>query len=331
MHWRKVSRMDNPAAYARRVLVNAHVSHRRLRRNRELPSDLVDAADQAAPVEDHALRLTLLDGLARLDIVDRTVLVLRYWEDLDVATTAGLLGISAANVRTRSSRALHPSAPGARERREGSQPMDDEQQVMLAMRSAADAVRPPVDDLVRGATELGQRRRRARRARLAGGLAIGVVAVAATGVALGTHLASTPRAVNSHPAKLGVVGACSTPLRTDPLPSWATTGFSDPTASGVPHAIGAQGKITAIMFGPLSYPESKTIANKVLWVTRVTAQPEPLIIDARLEGTGQTVQRQLPTGPGPSYLELPHAGCWQLSLTWDGGSQHDSLELPYDR
>ena len=98
--------MDNPAAYARRVLVNAHISHRRLRRSRELPSELVDAADQAAPVEDHALRLTLLDGLARLDLVDRTVLVLRYWEDLDVATTAGLLGISAANVRTRSSRAL---------------------------------------------------------------------------------------------------------------------------------------------------------------------------------------------------------------------------------
>ena len=175
--------------------------------------------------------------------------------------------------------------------------MDDEQQVMLAMRAAADAVRPPVDDLVRGATELGQRRRRARRARLAGGLAIGVVALAATGVALGTHSRSTPRAENSHPAQLGSGGACPTPLRTDPLPSWATTGFSDPTASGVPHAIGAQGKITAIMFGPLSYPESKIIANKVLWVTRVTAQPEPLIIDARLEGTGQTVQRQLPDRP----------------------------------
>ncbi len=40
VRWRKVSRMDNPAAYARRVLVNAHVSNRRLRRNRELPSDL---------------------------------------------------------------------------------------------------------------------------------------------------------------------------------------------------------------------------------------------------------------------------------------------------
>ena len=150
--------------------------------------------------------------------------------------------------------------------------MDDEQQVMLAMRSAADAVRPPVDDLVRGATELGQRRRRARRARLAGGLAIGVVAVGRDGRGRSAPTSGpTPRAVNSHPAKPGVVGACSTPLRTDPLPSWATTGFSDPTASGVPHAIGAQGKITAIMFGPLSYPESKTIANKVLWVTRVTA------------------------------------------------------------
>ena len=37
VRWRRVARMDNPAAYARRVLVNAHVSHRRLRRNRERP------------------------------------------------------------------------------------------------------------------------------------------------------------------------------------------------------------------------------------------------------------------------------------------------------
>jgi RNA polymerase sigma factor (sigma-70 family) len=48
----------------------------------------------------------LLDGLARLDPIDRAVLVLRYWEDLDVKTTADLLGLSPANVRTRCVRAL---------------------------------------------------------------------------------------------------------------------------------------------------------------------------------------------------------------------------------
>jgi hypothetical protein len=206
--------------------------------------------------------------------------------------------------------------------------MDDEQQVMVAMRVAADAVRPPVDELVRAAVELGQGRRR-RRTRLAAGLSVGLVTVVVAGVAIGPRVLAPNRSRAISAPATGSAGACAIPLRTDPLPSWAGTGFSDPTASGVRHAIGTQGKITAILFGPLTYPESKTVANKVLWVTRVTAQPEPLVIDARLEGTSQTVRRTLPTGPGPSYLELPHAGCWQLTLSWDGGGQHDSLELPY--
>jgi RNA polymerase sigma-70 factor (sigma-E family) len=105
VRWRKVSRMDNPAAYARRVLVNAHVSHQRLRRNHELATGEVPD-DRPVRPGDPELRLTLLDGLARLDLLDRTVLVLRYWEDLDVNTTANLVGLSPSNVRTRSMRAL---------------------------------------------------------------------------------------------------------------------------------------------------------------------------------------------------------------------------------
>jgi DNA-directed RNA polymerase specialized sigma24 family protein len=89
------------------MLVNALASHRRLRRNQEVPSATPSAGrhDRVEP-DDPGLRLTLLDGLARLDRVDRAVLVLRYWEDLDVAATADLLRLSPANVRTRSLRAL---------------------------------------------------------------------------------------------------------------------------------------------------------------------------------------------------------------------------------
>jgi RNA polymerase sigma-70 factor (sigma-E family) len=105
VRWRRVSRMDHPAAYARRVLVTTHISNQRLRRNRERPSDLTPP-DRAQLGDDPELRLTLLAGLDGLDGTDRAVLVLRYWEDLDVQTTARLLGMSAANVRTRSLRAL---------------------------------------------------------------------------------------------------------------------------------------------------------------------------------------------------------------------------------
>lgn len=115
LHWRRVERMDNPAAYARKVLVNAHTSYRRLRRNTERPAAEASGPSQpgsnpmpaaVAVDDDPGLRLTLLDGLARLDRDDRTVLVLRYWEDLDVNATADLMGLSPANVRTRSVRAL---------------------------------------------------------------------------------------------------------------------------------------------------------------------------------------------------------------------------------
>jgi RNA polymerase sigma-70 factor (sigma-E family) len=114
LHWRRIERMDNPAAYARKILVNTHTSYRRLRRNTERPA--VAPTGPAEPTEswlpgavaddDPGLRLTLLDGLARLDRDDRTVLVLRYWEDLDVNATAELMDLSPATVRTRCVRAL---------------------------------------------------------------------------------------------------------------------------------------------------------------------------------------------------------------------------------
>jgi RNA polymerase sigma factor (sigma-70 family) len=52
------------------------------------------------------LRLTLLDALARLPAKDRSVIVLRYWEDRSVQETAGALNMSSAAVRTRCVRAL---------------------------------------------------------------------------------------------------------------------------------------------------------------------------------------------------------------------------------
>ncbi len=206
-----------------------------------------------------------------------------------------------------------------------------DEQVVTALRTAADAVRPPVDELVRAGLERGERRRR-RRNHTAVALGAGVVAVLAVGVALGPRLGTSPAPApaGAGPAPVSPVptGACASSVLDTALPSWATTGFSDPTAPQ-PHVLGDHGLITAILWGPLSYPEAKTVANKVLWATRTTAQALPLDITATLEGGTTVVTRQLPTGPGPSYLELPHTGCWHLALTWDGGTAHDDLDLFY--
>jgi hypothetical protein len=208
------------------------------------------------------------------------------------------------------------------------------------LRNAADDITPPVPALVRGAVARGEVRRRQRRGRLLMASSAGALAVAVLAVAVVPRLGSTtrrlpaptPPAATSHAAATSattLVWGCPQPLNLDPLPTWARTGFSDPAAPGVRHVIGSGGRIAAIMFGPLSAPESKTINNKILWVTRVTADPSPLEVVATLDGSTTVIRQEYPTGPGPSYLELPEPGCWDVSLTWNAGSQHDELSLYY--
>lgn len=109
--WRRVSRSDNPVAYARATLLNAFLSHRRLRRSSELPTDPTLGRESSAPEDDPTTRLDLLAALALLPPHDRAVLVLRYWEDRSVADTARDLGLTETTVRTRSRRALQRLRP----------------------------------------------------------------------------------------------------------------------------------------------------------------------------------------------------------------------------
>ncbi|MFI6845940.1 SigE family RNA polymerase sigma factor [Kitasatospora sp. NPDC050467] len=98
------ARIDNPAGYAHTVLVRAFLSHRGRRSSGEQPVGAVP--DGAARESDPALRLTLVDALARLAPRDRAVLVLRYWEDRSVEETSEILRSSSGAVRTRTVRAL---------------------------------------------------------------------------------------------------------------------------------------------------------------------------------------------------------------------------------
>lgn len=102
--WSRVSTADSPIAYARVVLLRTFLSQRRLRRVVEYP--VAELPESVGTDPDVASRLGLLAALRRLSPQDRTVLVLRYWEDLSVADTAGLLGILESTCRTRTTRAL---------------------------------------------------------------------------------------------------------------------------------------------------------------------------------------------------------------------------------
>ncbi|MFE6049304.1 SigE family RNA polymerase sigma factor [Kitasatospora sp. NPDC056446] len=104
VHWKKVARADNPAAYAQTVLVRTFLSLRRRRSAGERPVGTMP--DTAASGPDTALRLTLLDALGQLPPRDRAVLLLRYWEDRSIEETAGMLRLSSSAVRSQGTRAL---------------------------------------------------------------------------------------------------------------------------------------------------------------------------------------------------------------------------------
>ena len=102
--WRRVSTAGNPVGYARTTLTNVFLSHRRVRRNAELPTDrLPEETSYDVPPDG---RLDLEAALGLLPPTDRAVLVLRYWEDRSVAETATELGLTELAVRSRASRAL---------------------------------------------------------------------------------------------------------------------------------------------------------------------------------------------------------------------------------
>lgn len=103
--------IDNPAAYAQTTLTRTFLSARRRRSSTERPAQHLP--DQPVPdTSDRSeVRLALLAALDGLGRADRTVLVLRYLEDLSVSEVAQRTGTSAGAVRNRSLRALERIKP----------------------------------------------------------------------------------------------------------------------------------------------------------------------------------------------------------------------------
>jgi hypothetical protein len=124
--------------------------------------------------------------------------------------------------------------------------------------------------------------------------------------------------------------ACTPEVLQDELPLWARGGFTGVTR--MPHTMGRSGRIVAILFGyPLHQPPAEGRNNKILWVASPASGHEgadpDLTITARLNGTGDPVERKVGGGPGPSIVDLPQAGCWRLALTW--GGRTDAMDLEY--
>ena len=109
-HWRRVAAARSPDAYVRRMLVNAHLDWHRRNSSTERPTDLSIENCKLAAQADHADGVASRDELRQaLTLIaprGRTVLVLRYYADLDDSAIAEAMGISASAVRATASRAL---------------------------------------------------------------------------------------------------------------------------------------------------------------------------------------------------------------------------------
>jgi RNA polymerase sigma-70 factor (sigma-E family) len=104
-HWRRVAEADSPDAYVRKVLVNVFLEERGRWWSRRVRT-FAEPVETVAPESGADGRLDLMAALARITPGQRAVLVLRYWEGLDVTETARALGCSPGTVKSQTSYAI---------------------------------------------------------------------------------------------------------------------------------------------------------------------------------------------------------------------------------
>ncbi len=105
--WARVRRTTDPDAYVRRMVVNAHVSGWRRAGRRELSvAEVRPVATGTDPADTLASADAVWRVCAALPRQQRAAVVLRFYEDLEYAEIAGLLGCSQVTVRSHVHRAL---------------------------------------------------------------------------------------------------------------------------------------------------------------------------------------------------------------------------------
>lgn len=97
---------DDPEPYVRRIMVNENISRWRRHRNREVVVESPPHHDRTAVPAASEDRMDLAAALAHLTPKQRTVLALRYYEDLTERATAELMGVAVGTVKSQTRDAL---------------------------------------------------------------------------------------------------------------------------------------------------------------------------------------------------------------------------------
>ncbi|GAA1605341.1 SigE family RNA polymerase sigma factor [Catellatospora bangladeshensis] len=288
---------DNPDLYLRRALVWANSSWWRRLSHRERPHwSTPDGAGDEDFVQRHAVRDELWALLGGLPRRQRTVLVLRYFEDLDDERIAELLDCSPATVRVHAHRGL-----GALRSRLG-EPVPA---------PAAERAFPPVtlDDVRRRATGV-QRRRRTTLAAAAAAVITTVL------VLLPVWRAPQPPPVLT-PSPSGVPGSAGpVPPTLNPSPSGTVALVPRPAAWALPefpyqpgYVPAKAGKLTVVSALDMTGLESAGNPAKLL----VYAGPTPYDWDWEAALTRSV---QVDGVPATLRTGTDENGKAQIGLTW---------------
>ena len=99
--WARVQQQGDPEGYVRRVMANRNISQWRRRRRERLVEVPPEQGYDDRPTDD-----AMWNVLATLPRRQRTVLVLRYYEDLSEAEIARVLGIAPGTVKSQASKGI---------------------------------------------------------------------------------------------------------------------------------------------------------------------------------------------------------------------------------
>jgi RNA polymerase sigma-70 factor (sigma-E family) len=109
LHWRRVRAAAAMEAYIRQMLYREHLQACRRAKVGEVLLGVVPEPRRARPAADDdqvAVRVDLRRALMQLGVRQRTVLVLRYFEDMPEAEVARVMGTSVGTVKSQATKGL---------------------------------------------------------------------------------------------------------------------------------------------------------------------------------------------------------------------------------
>ena len=103
--WPRIRALDGPDAYVKRVLVNAYLDSRRRPWRREHSTEVLPESALRDRTDDVLDRQVVLEAMSQLPLRQRAVMVLRYWEDMNIEQTAAALGCSTGTIKSQTAKA----------------------------------------------------------------------------------------------------------------------------------------------------------------------------------------------------------------------------------